>query len=80
MKLISYGIKDNTFAYKHSYGDETTARIEPIKEKYLIFTLPWMRQLYLIAEDRMARAHPRFGIYWHRHPFARITFLRFGWS
>ena len=79
--MIRYGIKDNTHAYQHIDADGVkTARLEPIREKYLHFVMPWKRAIYSLSTDQIERARPKFVIYWHKHPYARAVFIRMGWA
>jgi hypothetical protein len=79
--MIRYGIQDNLYAYKHIDQEGIrTCKLEPIKEKYVRFVMPWKRMVYSINSDREERVRPTFAVYWHRHPFARCTFIRMGWG
>jgi hypothetical protein len=78
--MIHYGIQDNTWAYKHIDDKGVrTLRLEPVKEKYLHFVMPWKRNIYSLATDGIERIRPKFAIYWHKHSYSRCTFLRMGW-
>jgi hypothetical protein len=59
--------------------DTINVTLEPVKEKYLHFLMPWKRKIYSLATDGIERIRPKFVIYWHKHPFARCTYIRMGW-
>jgi len=80
--MITYGIQDNEWAQKGYESDGTrSVKLIPVKERYLIVSMPWKRALYSINDDTLARRRPRFGIWWHKHPrgYVTCTFARWGW-
>jgi hypothetical protein len=79
--MITTGIQDQLFAEKHFDPSHGTRSVElkPVKEKFLLITLPYRRTIYCINEDAPLKKWLKFGIWWHKHPIQKCWYVRLGW-